>query len=1068
MGTLQTPSPRFRRRILTGFGAGALVASLVFGWGVGSFQADQAKVNEQARLLDQVEEIAQNINPLPVRRLTFTPFDVNLEAFSRLQAEIDAYSKALPGFKIFTLGMRDGRLAPGPRTDAFRNTPVDPAYQALFTSKHAQVFDLSALAPVLDPRTGNVSMVVGLQGPANELASRLALIRVQGLALALILFLVVMTIVLTIRWYSRQGGKHDAWIHRWTAWILLALGLGATALAASQIQGSAEEAARQKMALTCRDIEVRIRDRMAAHEQILRSGAAFFEAADRVTREGWRRFMERQNIDVTLPGIQGTGFDIAVPREQLAAHVATVRATGLTDYHVWPAGDRPLYTSILYLEPFAGRNLAAIGFDMFTEPVRRQAMETARDEDTPALSGKVVLAQETGKEVQAGTVMYVPVYRTGAPTESTEQRRQALVGWVSSPYRMTDLLRGILGTGGTGSTGGLQLTIYDGVAATRDGLLYDSSAGADAAYRPADVLTLQMPLVVAGRLWTLHFTALEPGDLLDYHAAWAMVAAGVGFSILLFGLWSSLLNTRSRAHRLASDLTVEVRDREERIRLLLDSTAEAIYGIDMDGNCTFCNASCVSILGYSGPEDLLGKNMHWQIHGKHGDGSLFPVEDCRIFQAFQNNRNSHVDDEVLWRADGTSFPAEYWSYPERLDGRVVGAVVSFLDISERRAADRETERLSRMLQRTQKLESVGVLAGGLGHDFNNLLAGMSGHVELAKLNLKNQRYAEAAERLAKVDSVFDRAKALARQLLTFSKGGVPVLARQSLGPLVREWVGFALSGSEIRPRVEVAEGLWQCECDAPQIGQVVDNFLINAKQVTPPGGTIVVRAQNIPSAEPKIRIAVTDEGPGIPPDVLEKIFDPFFTTKSTGTGLGLAIAHSIVQRHRGSIQVETALGRGSTFTMELPACLDEAALAAATHDADFEGSGWALVMDDEEPLRDTVGGMLETFGFQVIRAKTGEEALEEFERFRLDGGALKLCLLDLTIPGAMGGWETAQRLKAAGHRALVVAMSGYSEEDPSAHPGVADGWITKPFHRAELAGLLTRLFAGRTSGHRVT
>ena len=174
---------------------------------------------------------------------------------------------------------------------------------------------------------------------------------------------------------------------------------------------------------------------------------------------------------------------------------------------------------------------------------------------------------------------------------------------------------------------------------------------------------------------------------LSYLPAWVTLAGGLALSGLLFGLIHSVINTRFNAARIAEGLTTEIKQAQEKIHLLLNSTAEAIYGIDTDGNCTFCNDACLRLLGYQHPDDLLGKNMHWQIHGKYPNGTYFPVEDCRIFQAFEKGERMHVDDEVLWRSDGTSFPAEYWSYPESDKGVMVGAVVTFLDITERRQAE---------------------------------------------------------------------------------------------------------------------------------------------------------------------------------------------------------------------------------------------------------------------------------------------------------------------------------------------------------------------------------------------
>jgi CHASE1-domain containing sensor protein len=199
-----------------------------------------------------------------------------------------------------------------------------------------------------------------------------------------------------------------------------------------------ESRAKMDFDFACSEINLRIGARIDAHAQILRSAVALFNASEDVTREQWHAFTSQQNVEQHLPGIQGLGFSKVIPRERLAQHTQEIRSQGFPDYNVKPAGDREFYTSIVYIEPFTNRNLRAFGYDMFTEPVRRMAMERARDQDTAALSGKVILVQEIDKNVQAGSLMYVPVYRKGMPTETIAQRRDAIQGWVYSPYRMSD------------------------------------------------------------------------------------------------------------------------------------------------------------------------------------------------------------------------------------------------------------------------------------------------------------------------------------------------------------------------------------------------------------------------------------------------------------------------------------------------------------------------------------------------------------------------------------------------------------------------------------------------------
>ena len=478
---------------------------------------------------------------------------------------------------------------------------------------------------------------------------------------------------------------------------ILCIGLLATVFASLQVKQYIEQEAVRHFDFICDQITLKIQNRLGYYGLILRSSDAFFSASRFVERNEWQAYVETLHVEQSVPGMQGLGFAQVIPADQLAAHVAQIRSEGFPDYTVKPPGERTIYTSIIYLEPFRDRNLRAFGYDMYTEPVRRAAMDQARDTDEPALSGKVELVQENGTDVQAGVIMYVPVYRKDAPISTVEQRRSALVGWIYSPYRMNNLMNGILANWFNLEGKNIGLAIYDEREATPASLLFDSQPAL--LIEKHSLFYQQRTIDFNGQPWLLAFDRTVPLSAIDFAPAWAVLAGGLALSGLLFGLRRSVINTRINAARIAKGLTTEIKQAEEKLQLLLNSTAEAIYGIDTNGDCTFCNDACLRLLGYQHPDDLLGKNMHYQIHGKYADGTHFPVEDCRIFQAFNKAERMHVDDEVLWRSDGTSFPAEYWSYPESDKGVVVGAVVTFLDITERKRLEDEREEALKRLHK---------------------------------------------------------------------------------------------------------------------------------------------------------------------------------------------------------------------------------------------------------------------------------------------------------------------------------------------------------------------------------
>ena len=466
-------------------------------------------------------------------------------------------------------------------------------------------------------------------------------------------------------------------------WLLLAAGFAVTAAVSLQMKSGVDRSVMLELTAQCDEIKAKISDRLEDHTRLLRSGAAFFDASGVVTREQWRVFARNQKLEQELPGIQGLGFSILIPREEFVRHLRELQREGFPTYAVRPAGDRELYSSIIYLEPFSGSNLRAFGYDMFSEPVRRAAMEQARDTGAAALSGKVVLLQEDGAGVQGGTLIYFPVYRQGAPHETVTQRRASLLGWVYSPHRMSDLMLGTVGRSGEDKKRLIHFQLFDGIEQTPQTLLYETLSDADKKNSHKELLTGRIQ--ANGRTWTIRFTGVG-GKLFSaaYQGVWLTMAGGAAVTLLLFFLIRSLLSTRSQALLLARAMTHELRESEEKVNMVLNTIGEGVYGIDLNGCCTFCNPAALRILRYRTQEELLGKNMHRMIHHSYRDGSVYSEESCPISRTFRENSECYIENEVLWRAAGVSFPAEYWSVPQQRDGKIVGAVVTFQDITQRK------------------------------------------------------------------------------------------------------------------------------------------------------------------------------------------------------------------------------------------------------------------------------------------------------------------------------------------------------------------------------------------------
>ena len=368
----------------------------------------------------------------------------------------------------------------------------------------------------------------------------------------------------------------------------------------------------------------------------------------------------------------------------------------------------------------------------------------------------------------------------------------------------------------------------------------------------------------------------------------------------------------------------------------------------------------------------------------------------------------------------------------QLERRLQARAAEFHQTSESlRAEIKQREQMEEELLRTRKLESLGVLAGGIAHDFNNYLTIIQASIELAEMRLAPDASVRAI--LEQTASARQRAVFLSSQLLTFAKGGAPIRRVVSVSKLIVDAVDLARSGSPVNITVDIADDLWAAEVDPDQIGQVLHNILLNAKEAMLDRGFIEVRAENMVirddkklSAGAHVRISIRDYGCGISADILPRIFDPYFTTKRSGSGLGLATTRSIVSQHGGRLSVESKYGEGTVFIVYLPASqspVPESPVSARVR----SGTGRLLVMDDEETLRALMVAVLVSLGYEVLSARDGAEAIDLYEAANVSGRGFDAVLLDVTVSGGMGGVETARRLKELDPSAKLIATSGYSD-----------------------------------------
>lgn len=491
-----------------------------------------------------------------------------------------------------------------------------------------------------------------------------------------------------------------------------------------------------------------------------------------------------------------------------------------------------------------------------------------------------------------------------------------------------------------------------------------------------------------------------------------------GIPTRMFGIYTDITERKKAEEALLNS--------EQFIRRILDSVDEGFIVIDSDFRILTANRAYCDQVGVSS-EAAVGRHCYELSHRTRRP-CFEKGEECAVRHVFEtgephaaHHRHPVGEDTILF-VETKAFPIK------DITGAVISVIETINNITEKHLL--EDERL-----KSQKLEAIGTLAGGIAHDFNNLLQGIFGYISMAKITLDEKERSRAM--LEQAEQALHTSVNLTTQLLTFSKGGKPAKKKISLRPVIENSVRFALSGSSVDYRIKLDEDLWLVDADEGQIGQVVQNIVLNADQAMPAGGTIVVRAKNVLSPDsglPQllgegkyIEISVQDSGMGISEKYLEKIFDPYFTTKEKGSGLGLATSYSIIRNHGGLIDVKSGVGKGATFYIYLPAVESEAEAPEIPKVSSVSRRGRILVMDDEEMVRNVAEALVKVLGNEVEVVENGEEAITRYMSARESGNPFDIVILDLTIRGGLGGLETIERLLDIDPGVRAIVSSGYSD-----------------------------------------
>jgi PAS domain S-box-containing protein len=720
-------------------------------------------------------------------------------------------------------------------------------------------------------------------------------------------------------------------------WLVLAANLGLTLLLWRAVHQQTVETARLEFTYEFEVFINSLTGRIKANEQILRSVVGLFEASDEVSRAEFRAFVTELHLDERYPGIQGIGFSQVIKPDELKAHIKSIRAEGFPEYAVRPPGERDLYSSIVYLEPFDWRNQRAFGFDMWSEQMRRQAMTRARDSGKPALSGKVTLTQETEQGVQAGTLLYVPIYRNSAEPWASSGRE--LIGWAFSPLRMKQLMTSILERDHPKLSRLMVVEVYDGQAADASALLFAS--GDRAEVDPSGFSAIRT-IVVSGQPWTVTAQALPGAGIKAGLAREDIVLiAGLVISVLFAALVAIVTRSQARIAFALDQLkkvNADLARNEKELQTIYDTASVAIAFIDSTGLIHRANQRMAQMFG-SPLNRLQGSRYVDHVHPDER------ADATRNVEALASGKVTFADLPRHYQRDDGS---DFWGHlsSDRVadsEGRTVGLVAVIADVTDIRqkteALARYRDRLEELVaERTRELVAAKLAAeaanrakdtflANMSHELRTPLNAIGGMTYLLRRDCAAGTFEKSADRLDKIDNAVKRLLGLISDVLEFSRLEAGQLEFEQI-PLDVEAIMrevAAMFTAEARTKglalSVVAGSLPTGLLGAPnRIRQALANYVANAIKFTETGAvTLRARLDDDDGKKALIRFEVEDTGIGIAPETLARLFASFelgdnsSTREYGGAGLGLVITKRLAELMGGQAGASSVLGQGSTF-----------------------------------------------------------------------------------------------------------------------------------------------------------
>lgn len=710
----------------------------------------------------------------------------------------------------------------------------------------------------------------------------------------------------------RRLGRGGVWHLPRLAWAIFAISLLLTFLAwkisERYIQGRAADR------FNFRVVEVLdlVSSRLAQYELVLNGGIGFYQGSEVVTRDEWRSYVDNLRLQENYPGIQGVGVSLFVPPEEKTAFEQSVRDEGFDDFSIRPVGDRQLYSSIIFLEPFDWRNQRAFGYDMYSDPTRREAMQRSIRTGLPSVSGMVRLVQETDQAPQKGFLVYLPLYKKNMPLATTAQRWAAADGFVYAPFRIADLMAGILQSNGPAGAPDVRFEIYDSPQVEASRKMYDSRSMSAADRNKRDVdFTAVTDLDLNGRTWCLRFES-EPG-FVSTGESWPSLLVACGgllIDLLLLLVIGSIGRQQHTAVNLASRMTAAFERTEQQFKAVCDTSYDPIIVVDQTWKILYANAAAEKAFQCHG-DQFRGRSLaEW--FNRDSPDFLEASDDSALIG------KSAVDKEfVCQRNDGSTFAASVsrstWSDQ---GGRYMAVVIR--DITERKASERLIEQKIQELQRSNRdLDDFAYIAS---HDLRSPLRGIESLAKWVIEDASDQLPDESRQHLVTLIDRIEFMQTLLNNLLAYSRiGRVSERVRHVDTQALVERIAAMLS----KPQNAVvrAKDLPVFETLPTPLETCLRNLIDNAIKHACRDDVVV----NVTSHrdEQNVYFVVADNGPGIPERSLDRIFKIFQTLQpkvdsKSGTGIGLSIIKKTIETYGGAISVQSQIGEGSAFTLRVP------------------------------------------------------------------------------------------------------------------------------------------------------